>query len=215
MDEKENEPKDVPELDPADLVIDTYGGSTSGFVAKPATGVRITHKPTGIQVSEDGERSQFRNKAAAYERLKLLVAAAGKSELLPCPFCGGPVKLEHTVNSREWWGVVCRNTINLGGTCAIQQIPSASKEAATERWNRRAPIEVKTDQGEAQVGVGDSALLDFLDTNARFKMGWAVKAAPVGNLSVQSIIRGGTPIREAIRAAMSMPPPAGGKEPDQ
>lgn len=61
------------------------------------------------------------------------------AELLPCPFCGGPVELEQTVSSREWWGVVCRNTANRGGTCAIQQMPSASQDAAIERWNRRAP----------------------------------------------------------------------------
>lgn len=62
--------------------------------------------------------------------------------LLPCPFCGGSVELEQATHGRndrrDWWGVVCRNTMNLGGTCAIEQIPSASKEAAVERWNRRA-----------------------------------------------------------------------------
>lgn len=63
----------------------------------------------------------------------------------PCPFCGGAVEIEQTTSSysemygrRPLWGVVCRNTINRGGTCAIQQIPSASEEAALERWNRRA-----------------------------------------------------------------------------
>lgn len=66
-------------------------------------------------------------------------------ELKPCPFCGGPVEIEKATETysrmygnREYWGVVCRNTINLGGSCAIQQIPSASKEAAVERWNRRS-----------------------------------------------------------------------------
>jgi hypothetical protein len=68
------------------------------------------------------------------------------AELLPCPFCGGPVALEEAGptqdrihGERRWWGVVCRNTMNRGGTCAIYQRPSASKEAAIERWNRRAP----------------------------------------------------------------------------
>ena len=66
-------------------------------------------------------------------------------QLLPCPFCGGPVYLERATTTfeqmhgeRKWWGVVCRNTIGLGGTCAIEQCPSASKEAAIARWNRRA-----------------------------------------------------------------------------
>ena len=79
------------------------------------------------------------------------------SEMKPCPFCGGPVELERTVgsyervrNGRPFWGVVCRNTINLGGTCAIQQIPSASEEAAIERWNRRAQLEASADAEDAE-----------------------------------------------------------------
>lgn len=67
-------------------------------------------------------------------------AKAAMQELKPCPFCGGPVELENTINSRSWWGVVCRNTRNRGGTCAIQTRPSASKEVAIERWNMRAPV---------------------------------------------------------------------------
>jgi len=69
-------------------------------------------------------------------------------ELLPCPFCGGPVSLERAHDTldnihgtRKWWGVVCRNTLNLGGTCAVQIRPSASPETAIERWNRRAPTQ--------------------------------------------------------------------------
>ena len=64
-----------------------------------------------------------------------------EDKLLPCPFCGGGVNLERTIDQREWWGVVCRNTSNIGGTCAVQIRPSASKEAAIGRWNRRASIE--------------------------------------------------------------------------
>jgi len=60
--------------------------------------------------------------------------------LLPCPFCGGDVRLEKTIDRREWWGVVCRNTEGLGGTCAIQQRPSASIEAAVTRWNTRSKL---------------------------------------------------------------------------
>lgn len=80
------------------------------------------------------------------------------TELKPCPFCGGPVELERAGKTRsmirgerEWWGVVCRNTLNRGGTCAIQQIPSASKEAAIDRWNRRSAA-----HGEPSKEVSDS-----------------------------------------------------------
>jgi hypothetical protein len=70
--------------------------------------------------------------------------SAGLGALLPCPFCGGPVTLEQSTEQysrehgqRQYWGVVCRNVINLGGSCCIEQIPSASKEAAVARWNMR------------------------------------------------------------------------------
>ena len=69
------------------------------------------------------------------------------ADLLPCPFCGGAVTLERVPDSssfefgtRKWWGVKCRNTINLGGTCAIEAVPTASPEAAIARWNRRADL---------------------------------------------------------------------------
>lgn len=71
---------------------------------------------------------------------------------------------------------------------AQQAAPTGQKEGVTEQ---------------------DAKRLDFLDTNVhRFRMGWRVGAAPVGNLSMQSIIMGGLPIREAIDAAMSAVAPA-------
>jgi len=79
--------------------------------------------------------------------------SADDIKLLPCPFCGGPVDLEQTVNKRAWWGVVCRNTTgNRGGSCAVSIRPSASPEAAIERWNRRA----------APSPQGDAERLDFI-----------------------------------------------------
>lgn len=65
--------------------------------------------------------------------------------LKPCPFCGGPARLERahierdrTYGERQFWGVVCRNTANRGGSCCMDQVPSASQEAAIARWNMRA-----------------------------------------------------------------------------
>ena len=66
--------------------------------------------------------------------------------LKPCPFCGGSVQLEQPQDrprySRpdEWWGVICRNTENLGGSCALSIAPSRSKESAVDRWNMRPPL---------------------------------------------------------------------------
>lgn len=54
----------------------------------------------------------------------------------------------------------------------------------------------------APAGQSDSELLDWLDaTNKRFQMGWYAGVAPVGNVSLKTIIMGGLPIREAISAA--------------
>lgn len=63
------------------------------------------------------------------------------TELKPCPFCGGNVKLEQTLN-KKGWGVVCRSGKGLGGTCSIEQVPSVTKDAAIERWNTRAVPDV-------------------------------------------------------------------------
>jgi hypothetical protein len=63
-------------------------------------------------------------------------------KLKPCPFCGGEVEIETTLRAyscRDWYGIVCRNTKNLGGTCALQIAPQASPEVAAKRWNMRVP----------------------------------------------------------------------------
>lgn len=64
-------------------------------------------------------------------------------ELRPCPFCGGSVKMEtHQKKDkfygvRTWYLIVCGNTINRGGSCAVSIDASASEEAAAARWNMR------------------------------------------------------------------------------
>lgn len=88
--------------------------------------------------------------------------------LKPCPFCGGDVKLERTLK-RDSWGVVCRNTLNLGGTCAIEQIPSKSKEAAITRWNMRAIINEAKEEAQ---GIPEGyALVPLEPTEEMLKAG--------------------------------------------
>lgn len=98
------EPEEYP-INPNDLAFEAFRSSGPGGqnVNKVETAVRIRHKPTGIVVSAQSERSQERNRQRAMEvlRAKLYALAAEEAEEKRLQLKGPKTKIEwgHQIRS--------------------------------------------------------------------------------------------------------------------
>ncbi len=95
------------EVEEKDLRIDTYRASGAGgqHINKTDSAIRITHIPTGIVVQCQNDRSQHRNRAAAYDmlRARLYEAELQKRE--------DAAQAEHDAKTDIGWGHQIRSYV--------------------------------------------------------------------------------------------------------
>jgi hypothetical protein len=94
-------------LKPQDVIVETYAIQQGGFMLKPASGVRLIHKPTGTVVQCDSERSQHRNREIAWRDLeKYLTKITPAAAPVPDAITGDDESPEYRTGWNE-----CRETL--------------------------------------------------------------------------------------------------------
>ena len=83
-------------MNPQDLRIDSWPPSASGMHVGMPRGVKIQHKPTGLVVTCDSERSQHKNRDKAMaELIEKLSQLQPNARVKPC-HCTAANENEHT-----------------------------------------------------------------------------------------------------------------------
>jgi hypothetical protein len=102
------------EIKPEDIVVSTFDADphSGGYRLNRLTGVRIVHGPSGIATECSVERSEWRNRAKAMERLQIKVdkweiEQYEISKTLPIP---KGVDLDQTKRDFNNGVIICRST---------------------------------------------------------------------------------------------------------
>ena len=124
-------PEDVEvEIRPEDIEMQVYRASGAGgqHVNKTSSAVRLIHKPTGVVVASQQERSQFQNKDNCMKMLRAKLVELQMQEKAEkiSDLKGVQLKIE--------WGSQIRSYVFMPRTTALPSRPAASTPSWTAIW---------------------------------------------------------------------------------
>ena len=158
-----------------DIEVSQVGYSTGGMRVGMNTGVKLTHKPTGITVTVSSERSQHRNRELALQKLEKMVAetqTTGAADSQPAPeYVGnGMFKGETIEKAAEHWANWCDRRCMTGLSEFLRVVAarapadSVLEDAARWQWLADYLIGDRTDLDEGIVACATiDALRQFAD----------------------------------------------------